>query len=76
MQMELDRSCMEKPLGRGSYECKVDVLNMVTYLNRTLNFVCYVVGCGFKNGYQKDTCSRANELRAQSMIGGTCIITL
>ena len=32
---------------------QVDVPNLVTYLNQTPIFMCYVVRCGSKNGYQK-----------------------
>ena len=37
---------------------KVNVPNLVTPLNWTLVFEWYVVGCGSKNGYQKDTCQK------------------
>lgn len=39
---------------------KVDVPNSVISLkiNQTHVFKWYVVSCGFKNGYQKDICSK------------------
>ena len=37
---------------------KVDVPNLVTYLNQTPILELYVVRCGFENGYQKDICSK------------------
>ena len=34
----------------------VDILNSVTYFNRTPALEWYVVWCGFKNRYQKGMC--------------------
>jgi hypothetical protein len=35
---------------------KVGILKLVIILKRTPTLECYVVGCGSKNGYRKDTC--------------------
>ena len=41
--------------------------NPTTSLNRTPTFGWYVVRCGSKNGYQKDTCLQGIGLRVQNV---------
>lgn len=63
---------------------KVNVPNMNTYLNWKPIFEWYVLGCGFKNKYQTNTCLNEIELCAQItvivlssivyMIGGNYMI--
>ena len=55
-------------IGHLHFNGKVDVPNSVTYLRRTLIFEWYVVWCGSKNKYQKDTCLKEIGLHAQNMI--------
>ena len=47
---------------------KANVPNLVTCLNKTPLFEWYMVRCGSKNGYQKDTCLKETGLHVQSMI--------
>ena len=47
---------------------KVDVPNLVTYLNQTPIFEWYVVWCGSENEYQKHMSLKEIGLRAQNMI--------
>ena len=50
-------------------ECyKVDVPNLVTYLNWTPTFEWCMVWCGSKNGYQEDMCLKEFGPHAQNMI--------
>jgi hypothetical protein len=42
--------------------------NLVTHLDQTPIFECYVVWRGSKNGYQTDMFSKEARLRAQYMI--------
>ena len=46
------------------YITKVDMPNLVSYLNQHPIFESYGVGCGFDNGYQKDMCLKEIILRA------------
>ena len=46
---------------------QVDMPNPVTKLNAHLYLSGMWFRCGFKNGYQKDTCSKEIELSAQNM---------
>ena len=45
-----------KPSSQIQKSSKVDVLNSVTYLNRTPIFEWYVIRCGSENKHQKDMC--------------------
>ena len=47
---------------------KIDVPNLVTYLNCTPIIERYMVGCGSKNTYQKDMCLKEIQLSAKTMI--------
>ena len=44
------------------------MLNSVTKLYVAPIFECYVIKCGSKNGYQKDTCLKVIGLCAQNII--------
>ena len=51
-----------------SYSIKIDMLDSVTYLNRTPIFEWYMVRFGSKDGHQKDICLKEIGLRAQTII--------
>jgi hypothetical protein len=48
------------------YGGKVDGPNLVTYINWTLVCEWCVIGCGFRNEHQNDTCSKDIGLSAQN----------
>ena len=47
---------------------KVNVLASIAYLIQTSKLERYMVWCGSKNKYRKDTCLKDIGLRAQNMI--------
>ena len=47
---------------------KIDVRNLVNYLNWAPIFNWYLIRCGFKNRYKNDICSKEVILHAQNMI--------
>ena len=49
---------------------KVGIPNPIIILKRTPIIECYVVGCGSKNGYQKDTCLKKYRITCSKY--GTC----
>ena len=49
-------------------QSKVDNPHSVTFLIEVPIFEWYMIWCGSKNGYQKDTCSKEIGLLAQNMI--------
>ena len=57
---------------RGMLYAKLNFLSKyaksITNLMGRMYFEWYVVGCGSKNGYQKDVCLKEIGLRAQNMI--------
>ena len=58
---------MWSTLGDRNKQCKVEVLDSITYLYHTPIFEWYVVRYGSKNGYQKDMCSKYNGLHSQNV---------
>ena len=46
---------------------KVDVPNLVTYIDRTPTFECCVVKCGFKSRHQTHMSLKGNGLSAQNL---------